>query len=165
MFPFQVEDPTGPEPVESVIESAREALDSTWLAHVNGIKGLSVVMCCEGFDSAKGVAVDYMHLICLGVVRLLLKFWFDVSHSLNTFSLYRYVEVVDARLRNIKLPHFINRQPRTISEHLKFWKAAELHSWLFYFAIPCTIDMMRPEYYYYFCALVEGIYILCKSTV
>ncbi|KAK3107561.1 hypothetical protein FSP39_017346 [Pinctada imbricata] len=130
IFPYDERNPTGPKRShEMMLRNAREALDSK-STHVNGIKGPSVIMFCPRVDCVKSVCIDYMHLVCLGVVRLFLKLCFDVTHSLNDFSLYRYVDIVDQRLESIKLPHFINRQPRSISEHLKFWKAAELRSWL-----------------------------------
>lgn len=164
VFPFAVEDPDGPERShERMLECAQTAINTS--KPVEGIKGPSVLMFCPMFDVSKGVAIDYMHLICLGVVRLLLKLWFDIGISLKNWSLYRFLDIVDSRLENIKTPHFITRLPRTISQHLKFWKAAELRSWLLFYSVPCILDLMQPVYFYHYCAFLEGIYLLCQSSI
>lgn len=55
--------------------------------------------------------------------------------------------------------------PRTITDHLKFWKASELRSWFFFYAIPCIQGIMPPQHFYHFCAFAEGIYLLCQDSV
>ena len=164
-FPYIIDNPGGPaRDHDTIIQHAFSASEST-SSHINGIKGPSVVMFCPEFDVVKGTAIDYMHLVCLGIVRLLLNLWFNVSNSLKHFSMYQYVNVVDSRLTNFKPPHYITRQPRSISEHLKFWKAAELRAWLFYYSIPCISDLLHPTYLYHYCAFVEAIYLLCQSSI
>lgn len=166
IFPYNNEHPDPTEPRrthESVVKNAQEAMESK--RTVNGIKGPSILMFCPQFDTVKGISIDYMHLICLGSVRLLTKLWFTIANSLKTFSLYKYVDVVDSRLQSIKPPHIITRKPRSISEHLKFWKAAELRSWLFYYSIPCVFDLLPPLYLYHYCAFVEALFLLSQSSI
>ena len=164
VFPFCVEDPDGPERSrDRMVECAQIAVNSS--KHVEGIKGPSALMFCPIFDVSKGVAIDYMHLVCLGVVRLLLRLWFDIGNSLKNWSMYSYLDIIDSRLENIRTPHFITRLPRSISQHLKFWKAAELRSWLFFYSIPCILDLMKPAYFYHYCAFLEGVYLLCQSSI
>ena len=76
-----------------MIENAFEEAESNG-SNINGIKGQSqVVMFCPAFDVVKGTAIDNMHPVCLGIVRMLLKLWFNVFSSLKVFSMYRYVDV------------------------------------------------------------------------
>ena len=102
-----------------MIENALEAAESNG-SNINGIKGPSVVMFCPAFDVMKVTAINYMHFVCLGIVRMLLNLWFNVSSSVKLFSICRYLDVVDLRLVNFKPPYYITRQPRSISEHLNF---------------------------------------------
>ena len=44
---------------------------------VHRIKGKSVLQILPSFDVVKGVPVDYMHCVLLGLVRKLLSLWFD----------------------------------------------------------------------------------------
>ncbi|XP_053389746.1 uncharacterized protein LOC128552724 [Mercenaria mercenaria] len=154
VFEYKKGDPSGPcRTHESIMQDAQNITDMNKKAtsHINGIKGPSVVMFCPQVDGVKSVAIDYMHLVCLGTVRLLLKLWFNVSHSLNNFSLYRYTEIVDSRLEEIKPPHLISRQPRSISEHMKFWKASELRSWFFI----TRFHVLLIFYHHYFVSLLR----------
>ena len=103
-----------------------------------------------------------MHLLFLGLVQLLVNLWFGITYSSQDFSLYKYV---DSRINNIKPSHYISRQPRNITDHLKFWKAAEFRSWCFYYSIPCIIDLMKPKYFYHYCALVDAIFLLNPASI
>lgn len=166
VFDYKKDDPKGPlRTHESIIKDAEKVTNLKSTSHINGIKGPSIILFCPFVDGVKSVAIDYMHLVCLGTVRLLLKLWFNLAHSLNNFSLYRYTEIVDMRLEDIKPPHIISRKPRSISEHLKFWKASELRTWLFYYSIPCIADLLPPVFLYHYCTFVEGIFLLCRSSI
>ena len=48
-----------------------------YLQVIYGIKGKSVLQIQPSFDAVKGVPVDYMHGVLLGLVRKLLSLWFD----------------------------------------------------------------------------------------
>lgn len=122
-------------------------------------------MFTPGFDMVKGVAIDYMHMLCLGIGRLILKLWFSSEFRSQEFSLHSFVDVVDSRIQRIKPSHFITRSPRTITDHLKFWKAAEVRSWIFYYSVPCIMDLLKPVYFYHYCALLEAMYLMCQSSI
>ena len=132
---------------------------------IHGIKGPSFAMFCPHYDYVKNVSIDCMHLLFLGLIRLLVNLWFGVSNSLQDFSIYRYIELVDSRLLSIKPSHYISRMPRALSDCLKFWKAAEYRSCFFYYSIPCIRDLLKPKYLYHYCALVEGVYLLNQSSI
>jgi len=43
---------------------------------VAGVKGASPLAALKGFDLVKGVAIDYMHNVLIGVVKALQDKWF-----------------------------------------------------------------------------------------
>lgn len=88
----------------------------------------------------------------------------ETGGNIRVFD-YCFTEIVDMRLEEIKPPHTISRKPRSISEHLKFWKASELRSWFFYYSIPCIADLLPPVYLYHYCTFVVGIFLLCTSSI
>ena len=59
---------------------------------VKGIKGASVFFLHSPFDVVKGVAIDSLHIIFLGVVSDLLKFWFDKVNRSSSYSIYTKVK-------------------------------------------------------------------------
>lgn len=79
--------------------------------HSNGIKGPSVLMFCPKFDRVNSVAKDYMHLIHLGINRMLMKLWFSSEYLQEAYSLHKDIKVVDHRLSKTEVPHFITRTP------------------------------------------------------
>lgn len=46
-----------------------------------GVKGLSWSMYLPKFDVTSGTAIDYMHSVLLGVVKMLLTLWTDKSYN------------------------------------------------------------------------------------
>ena len=52
---------------------------------VKGVKGPSILAVHRPFNLVKGVVVDDLHGIYLGVTRLLLKLWFDKDHRGRDF--------------------------------------------------------------------------------
>ena len=92
---------------------AQEAMNTGKTIH--GVKGPSFLMFCPMFDPVKNMGIYYMHLLFLGIARLLLNLWFNISHSLQGFSIYKHVEIVDSRLKAIKPSSFITRLPMSIS--------------------------------------------------
>ncbi len=58
---------------------------------VKGIKGATVLFLHRPFDVVKGIGIDSLHIIFLGVVSDLLKYWFDKQHRTSTYSIYSKV--------------------------------------------------------------------------
>ena len=53
-----------------------------------GVKGASALCVHRHFDLCKGVVVDVMHCVFLGVIsKTLLKFWLDVRYRAAPFSM------------------------------------------------------------------------------
>jgi hypothetical protein len=164
IFPYVHADPVGPpRTMTQCVEDAKLACTSQTAVH--GIKGPSFLMFMNSFNFVRSTSVDYMHCILLGITKLLLTLWFSASHRDSKFSMYNMVHKVDERLQYIRPPSYISRLPRSISCHLKFWKASELRSWLLYYSLPILKDCMLSAYLYHYAALVETVYILSSSSI
>lgn len=95
IFPYQEADSAGPKRnAHGMIEDAHKC-SSSKVGHINGIKGPSILMFCPKYDPVQNVSIDIMHLLFLGIVRMLMKLWFNVSHSLHSFSFYRYLDIIE----------------------------------------------------------------------
>ena len=147
------------------VEDARSACGDPRVSHVNGIKGPSFLMNTPGYDFVNSTSIDSMHLLFLGVIRNLMKLMFTVTHASQPWSLYKYVDIIDKRLLQIKPPHFLSRVPRSVADSLKFWKANEYYSWFFYYALPCMQDLLPANYLYHYATLVEAVYLLSKESI
>lgn len=74
--------------------------------------------------------LDYMHLVCLGVMRKLLHNWTNIKKKYKFCT--HHIQCVDKLLAAKKMwPSDFNRRPRSLYE-LKRWKATELRNFLLY---------------------------------
>ena len=119
----------------------------------NEVKGFSWLSILQHDDTIHATAIEYMHGVLLWVQKLLLNLWFRNTHSREEFSLYHVLNVVDQRLKNISPTLDITRLKISISEHLKYWKANELCSFLLYNGLPVLYGLLPAKYfehYFYF---------------
>ncbi|ODM93164.1 hypothetical protein Ocin01_13518, partial [Orchesella cincta] len=89
------------------------------------------------------VVLDYMHLICLGVMRKLLHLW--LSGPLKTRLSGREVKIISLELVSLrnKVPDEFCRRPRTLKDVNRF-KATELRQFLLYTG-PCVLKTILPS--------------------
>ena len=171
-YPFDrvnVENGHGPRKAhETVSEYAREAenLKSRGKQQtVKGVKGCSWFTFVPGFDIVQGVAIDYMHAVLIGVVKMLMTLWFDKAYIKEPWSINKQLPAVDERLVNIKPPNCISRVARKIGQYLCHWKASEFRSFLFYYGLPCLYGILEDEYFQHFLLLVESIWLMNRSSI
>lgn len=146
----------------SVVDLAAETLRTK--QPCLGVKGPSLLSLLPQFDVVRGMVPDYMHCICLGVVRQVANLWFDSKNHDEQFYIGRSAAVVDARLMAIKPPSSLSRTPRSIS-HMKFWKAHEWLAWLLYYSLPVIKDIVQSSYYNHWAILVDCVSILLSTNI
>lgn len=161
VYPYMMDNPNGP---KRTIDGFREAADTAYESgqRVDGINGPSWFL--YHMDVVRGTAQDYMHQVFLGIARKLTHLWFDSSYHLLAFSLSKRLKDVNARLLNIKPPNFISRAPASIFK-LKFWKASEFRSWLFYYSAAVLFNILPSIYFQHHLLLVETIYTLTSESI
>jgi hypothetical protein len=105
--------------------------------------------------------LDYMHLVCLGVVRRMLKFWLkgplDSGIRLQSHS----VKQLSQRLENLvnEVPRDFARKPRSIFE-IDRWKAVEFRQFLLYSGIAILRGVVSDKVFDHFMLLSVGILLL-----
>ncbi|CAH1099393.1 unnamed protein product [Psylliodes chrysocephalus] len=92
--------------------------------------------------------IDYMHCICLGVVRKMLFIWKSGNRSVRLNEKYNLLEKKIKELGNC-WPIEFNRKPRSL-QYLDYWKASELRQFILYVS-PLLYDIL-PEHM--FCNLM-----------
>ena len=169
-FPYQQGDPKGPaRDKTNVFQHAKEATVQQLAGKsryvVMGVKGPSWLSHLRYFDIVRGVAINYMHGVLLGVQKLLLKLWFKDTYVKCAFSIRKWVERVDVRLQNISPTLDVKRLPRTISGHIKYWKASELKSFLLYYGLPTLYGLLPDEYFEHYFCFVRATYLLLQGSI
>jgi len=108
---------------------------------------------------------DYMHLVCLGVVRRLLDLWMSSIGPLQCRLSGRQVKAISERLSNLKafIPVEFARKPRSLEERLK-WKATEFRQFLLYTGPVVLRGFLAEQVYNNFMLLSVAICILANPS-
>ena len=133
-------------PHATVLTAAKEAEDTD--AAVEGIMGTSSL--ASSLDVVNSIPIDYMHAVLEGVVRMLMKFWFNSNNHLEPFYLRHHIDELDEVLLRQQPPSEFSRAPRSIKKHLMYWKASELRYWLLFYSLPLLLNKSPPYWYVHF---------------
>ncbi|KAJ8669398.1 hypothetical protein QAD02_000657 [Eretmocerus hayati] len=129
---------------------------------VCGIKGPSFLSLIT-FNYMISLIVDIMHCVYQGVVKKLMSFWFGMKFRTHPASLFPYISLINERIRRLRLPSFIQRIPRDVSD-FAYWKASELKVFLL-FSLIILDSILEPKYLEHHSLLVHGIFLLNSRVV
>ena len=107
------------------------------------------VSCVDDF------VLDYMHLVCLGVVRKTLNYLFKKGRRTTP----EQRQAVCDRLERLKMPKEFQRQPRSL-EFVDRFKATEFRQFLLYTGPVIMKDIIDERKYEHFLLLTKGMIIL-----
>jgi len=107
--------------------------------------------------------LDYMHLVCLGIVRRILNF-FKNGPRLCKLS-HQQISAISEHLSSLNgcLPSEFVRQPRSLFE-LDRWKATELRSFLLYTGPVVLKSILKSDVYNHFMCLSVAVSIMLSSN-
>ena len=124
-----------------------------------------------GFGLVSGFALDYMHLVCLGVTRKLLMYWLtgpirrhDRDHCVASRLSATLVSLLSQRLVALSkfIPKEFARKPRPVAD-IDRWKATEFRTFLLYVGPVVLRGILPDRVYKHFLLLSAGITILCSA--
>ena len=124
-------------------------------APMYGVKGPSHLLDLVSFPN--DVLFDYMHQVCLGVMRTIFFTWLPILSPMQK-------DTITERLHSIVVPHEFKRKPRTISE-AKQYKASEWKNLLLYYGPLVFNDILPIGLYKHFLLLSSAIYLLCEASL
>nr|CAI5823835.1 unnamed protein product [Callosobruchus analis]CAI5849544.1 unnamed protein product [Callosobruchus analis] len=110
--------------------------------------GQSILTNIPNFGMVTQIPLDYMHLVCIGVVKKMIGFW--LNGKLSVRIRHQKVLALSEKLRVISLrPNIVKefaRRPQAIQTYSK-WKATELRQFLLY-TCPVVLKDILPMYMY-----------------
>ena len=142
---------------------ALQALRSKSKEPVFGVKGKSALSLFV-YKPIESTAVDIMHIFS-GLVKLLINLWLGKENKDEPFSVYTALRLIDSRLSSLKPPEFVQRRPRSIEKHLKYFKASELKNFFLYYSLPIMKDILQDIYYEHHKLVVTAIFLLSTNSV
>lgn len=116
-----------------------------------------------GLSCIKSFPLDYMHLICLGVMKRILSFLKNGPRECK-LSYQQFSRISDRLVElNGKMPREFARQPRSLHE-MDRWKATEFRQFLLYTG-PLVLRHIVPQILYdHFISLTVAVSILLQSN-
>lgn len=118
-----------------------------------------------GVDCVKNFALDYMHLVCLGVVKRMISFVKTGPRECACRLSARHIEEISGYLEEFRgnMPSAFARQPRSLKE-VDRWKATEFRQFLLYTGPVALKPVFSEELYKHFMSLSVAITILLTSS-
>lgn len=142
----------------------------------NGVKNISSLVALPLFNICKGVVVEAMHAVYLGVIKRHTQILMTTATvALKVGRIKRRVKspyyvgdcksknLIEKRLLSIKPPSCRSRKPRSISTYQK-WKASEWRNWLDYAPI-CLQQVLPSKYINHLLLLSEAIHYLNSDSI
>ena len=154
----------GPPRMRSATKQLQYALKSTDKNEVvKGVKGASVISMLPSFDPVRGVAVDFMHCVCLGVMRQFVNLSMESKQHDKPYYIGRREAEISERLSGINVPSEISRAPRTFTDR-NYWKASEWRAFIFY-SLVVLRDILPPVFLKHLFLFVYGVYSLLGDSI
>ncbi|KAL4713328.1 hypothetical protein ACJJTC_012400 [Scirpophaga incertulas] len=112
--------------------------------------------------------IDYMHSMCLGVMRKLLHSWVKPTKSeVKKVKMdSRKITIMNERLSYLRqfIPNDFNRKPRSVQD-LDRWKATEFRTFLLYIGPVVMYRLLETSVYNHFLILHAAISILVSNKL
>lgn len=134
-------------------------------AYNNNYQNEQTILCnIPNLGLVTNVPLDYMHLVCLGVVRKLLLLWTTKSFRFK-LSITQKKQISTALINLRKhVPFEFSRKPRDLN-YIKLWKATEFRQFLLYIGPIVLINILDESVYSNFLTLHAAITILVSLNL
>lgn len=122
--------------------------------------GRSILEEINGIDMVDSFALDYMHLICLGVMKKIMGIWLKGKPGDHKLSGIK-IEALNSRISNIRrnMVAEFARKPREVNEYER-WKATEFRQVLLYTGPVLFKNILSKDSYNHFMCLFTATRIL-----
>ena len=120
--------------------------------------------CALPINMVKTFPIDYMHQLCLGVMKKLILSWIRGSRDVKLSA--GQVKEISDQLIALKpfMPNIFARKPRGLEE-IDRWKATEYRQFLLYTGKAVLHNVLNPELYNHFLCLNVASSIMISPTL
>ncbi|XP_033122015.1 uncharacterized protein LOC117121027 [Anneissia japonica] len=144
----------------SYIKDAELAVQTNSTVH--GVKKPSMILLLLHFNIISGFVVDYMHCVCIGVVKTMTYLWLENVNA--RYYIGNQLTTLNNKLTQIRPPSEVSRLCRSLTQR-KFWKAHEWRAWLLHYS-PLVLKHVLPSTHYtHWLYLVSAMYMLLDDDV
>lgn len=142
----------------------RKRTNEEFRLHIDHM-GISPLERLRNIDLIKCISLDYMHLICLGVMRKLMYLWLGQYHKKKKWQFsFNQIKYISNTLEKMRVPSEFARKPRSLT-FIKQWKATEYRQLLFYTGLIVLRHQLRKDLYQHFVTLHVAVRILASKNL
>ncbi|CAF1023424.1 unnamed protein product [Brachionus calyciflorus] len=152
----------GPERNSENYEKCLLRIKKLSLKEYKGIIGPCSLQNLGEFKPIQNTSIDSMHSICLGVIKSLFKYWFEMPD--DKFSLKRHITKINDRVLKIRSIKSCQIALRPVSEW-RYYKAKDFLIFMIYYAIPVFYQIMTYEYYQHLLQSIISLEILYSEKI
>ncbi|KYM97060.1 hypothetical protein ALC62_12261 [Cyphomyrmex costatus] len=126
--------------------------------------GETILKQIPNFGLVSSVVIDYMHLICLGVVKKLILLWVKGPRTVKLSQ--QLLNQISGALLNLQnsVPNDFVRRPRSLKD-VKLWKGTEFRQFLLYTGPVVLKNILREDMYINFITLHIAVTILVSPVL
>lgn len=128
-----------------------------------GVKGISSLVGLPEFDICKGMVVESMHALHLGVIKQHTKLLLTSVNAPFYIGSPNTKQQIDDRLLSVTFPKIRARAPRSLST-TPLWKASEWRNWM-EIAPVCLEGILERKYVNHIALLSQAMYYLNNDAV
>ncbi|XP_039313198.1 uncharacterized protein LOC113002646 isoform X1 [Solenopsis invicta] len=126
--------------------------------------GETILKQIPNFGLVSSVVIDYMHLICLGIMKKLILLWIKGPRTVKlSQQLLNQISGALLNLQSCVLNDFV-RRPQSLKD-VKLWKATEFRQFLLYTGPVVLQDILRKDVYINFITLHIAVTILASPNL
>lgn len=146
---------------------SRERTDADFFSKVQEEHhiGTSILQEIPNFGLVSSFPLDYMHLLCLGVMKKMLVSLWVCGKPPFKLSSHQVTQISDSlKLQSPNIPAEFCRKPRSLHE-VKRWKATEFRQFLLYTGPVVLKYVLDKRKYLNFLSLHVAVRILCSNNL
>lgn len=128
------------------------------------VTGVTPFIALPYFDICYGFIIDYLHNLCLGVIKRTTNLWTDSGSHEKEYYIGRFVTEINSRLNQLQPPKVLGRMPRGIIDRI-YWKATEWRNWALYYSMIVLKGILEEKYLSHFALLVNSMAILLSNNI
>ena len=127
-------------------------------------RGATSLLKVPSIGLVTNVALDYMHLVCLGIMKKLLVLWLNGPLSVRIGG-----QAANSISQNLMftvnyVPREFSRKPRSLAD-IKYWKATEFRQFLLYTGPVVPKPVLSKQIYRHFLTLHVAVTILVSPNL
>lgn len=128
-----------------IVNRTKQNYEVDLLNRTHGVLGPCFLGRLSSYHPILSTNIDFMHSVCLGVIKKLFTYWFDSTLE-KAYCLRSKIINLNIKLKRCRPPNYVTHIPRALDD-FKNWRSNEFMNFFLFFAIPVFYEEMSEKYF------------------